>query len=548
LFESPQIRLLTKAQLLFYTLRYSKASQLYLRLWGEIKSHGGLSRLPKPPSALRGKLTPAVAFLYHDPWNDRAHLLGGQFTFLNHSHRLGSPADWQVEGLPLLWRFNLHYFNYLYLLEGEEQVALCRDWVKNNPVKTGVGWLAFPTSQRIINWCKANFSDAELLNSLYLQAAHLYRNYEAHHPGNHLLENARAMIFAGRFFAGQGETGAWLEKGLAIYRRETPVQILADGGHFERSPMYHALVLAGYLDIINILPADDLDRKWLIAAAERLSDFLLSVTKPDGQIALFNDSTQEVAPPSHKLLHYAKKLLPVEAKKRAVFADTGYFVHESPEVYLVIDGGPIAPDFLPAHAHADIFSFELSVKGSPLIVDGGVFEYQAGEMRRWARSTRAHNTVCVDGKDQAECWGSFRVGRRFAPFAVSFTRAGNQSRFSGRFDGYAKLIGDSITHERHIACNDDRREIIVEDEIDGEGKHLIESLIHLHPNVEVELEDRCARIKSSDINCRVDSHSLPFKVADSFYCPQFGLKQQSRALSLGGLVNLPVKLVYSIHY
>jgi uncharacterized heparinase superfamily protein len=177
-----------------------------------------------------------------------------------------------------------------------------------------------------------------------------------------------------------------------------------------------------------------------------------------------------------------------------------------------------------------------------------VFEYQAGEMRRLVRSTRAHNTVCIDHQDQMEGWGSFRVARRFAPYAVSFEKQNGQSRFSGYFAGYAKLIGDSITHQRHVTCNDHRREIIVEDVIEGEGQHFIESLIHLHPDVEVTLEANGARIKSPNIDCRLESNSLPVKVEDSLYCPQFGLKQPSRALSIGGNLNLPVKLVYSILY
>jgi uncharacterized heparinase superfamily protein len=542
------IRLLKRATLLFHTLRYSKPSQIYLRLWGWLKAHMGLVRVPLPPVCLRGQLNPAVSFIHHDAWNRRERIQQGYFRFLNHTENLGSPVDWQAAHLPLLWRFNLHYFNYLYRLEGEEQLALCRDWVKNNPPKNGVGWLPFPTSLRIVNWCKANFTDAELISSLYTQAGYLYRNYEAHHPGNHLLENAKAMIFAGSFFAGQGEAQAWLEKGLAIYRRETPVQILSDGGHFERSPMYHALALEAYLDILNLLPVGHSDRNWLIDAAKRMSDYLASITKPDGELALFNDSTQEIATPAGELLSYVKALLGYDAKKRSAFDESGYFIHESQKVYLIIDGGQVAPDFLPAHAHADIFSFELSIKGIPFVVDAGVFEYQAGDLRRFVRSTRAHNTVCVDGQDQAECWGSFRVARRFAPTGVSYKKVNGQSRFTGRFDGYAKLIGDSITHQRQITCNDDRCEIIVEDLIEGEGKHFVESLIHLHPDVELKLEKNCAQLKHSDINCRIESDNLPFTVEDFLYCPQFGLKQQNSALRIGGSLNLPVRLVYSIHY
>ena len=344
---------------------------------------------------------------------------------------------WQAEHLPLLWQFNLHYFHYLYLLSREEQTTLCLDWARRNRVGRGAAWHPYPTSLRIVNWCKANFDDDELLRSLYRQAAYLYRNLESHHPGNHLLENARALIFAGRLFDGQGEAGRWVKRGLEIYRRETPAQVLADGGYFERSMMYHALVLEGLLDVLNLLPEGEAGKELFTGAAKRMSDFLVSVTHPDGELALFNDSTQEIAPPAASLADYAQRLLKYSPQKQNSFAETGYFIHDGNGFYLIIDGGPLGPDFLPAHAHADIFSYELSVGGKQIIVDAGVFDYAAGEMRQYVRGTSAHNTVCIDGRDQAEMWGSFRVARRYRPEAVKFEKTGTYSRFQGRFDGYA---------------------------------------------------------------------------------------------------------------
>jgi Heparinase II/III N-terminus len=60
--------------------------------------------------------------------------------------------------------------------------------------------------------------------------------------GNHLLANAKALVFAGTYFAGD-EANAWLQRGVGLLREQVAEQVLADGGHFERSPMYHAIVL-----------------------------------------------------------------------------------------------------------------------------------------------------------------------------------------------------------------------------------------------------------------------------------------------------------------
>lgn len=558
-------RIFKRAALAFHTLRHSKPRQLLVRPLGSVKRIF-LPSYVSPPADLRGALEPQTSFLHHDPWNNREQIKRGVFCFLNRAEDLGQPVDWYGARLPALWRYNLHYFNYLHLLNREEQAALCLDWAHMNagaltatliPTRRPYpAWHPYPTSLRIVNWCKAGFDKSddsdtsgawELLASLYNQAVYLYRNLESHHPGNHLLENARALIFAGRFFSGQGEADKWLERGLAIFRRQTPIQVLSDGGYFERSTMYHALMLEAYLDVINILPEGQAEKSLLVDAARRMSDFLLSVTHPDGNLALFNDSTQEIAPPTAMLLDYARRLTGREPRKQDSFAETGYFIHDGGRMYLVIDGGPLAPDFLPSHAHGDIFSYELSVGGSQFIVDAGVFEYAAGDMRRYVRGTRAHNTVCVDGQDQAEFWGSFRVARRYPPDDVHFVKTGSRSHFQGSFGGYAKLIGDRIRHRRAISCDDEKGEIAVEDVIEGAGRHLVESCIHLHPEVELTLEEGRAVLRRGGVRCAVEAlNGGSFAVEDSWYCPRFGVKRQNKLLILGGALDLPARLTYRV--
>lgn len=553
--------MIRQARLLFHTLRHSKRSQLTRRLRSLVKQQLGFTRLPAAPSDLRGKLTPRVPFRPHDPWNHAADLRRGNFRFLNQSAALGRPVNWQAADLPRLWQYNLHYFHYLHLLAPDEQRELCLDWTRHNPPGKGVAWHPYTTSLRIINWCKAGLADAELLASLYRQAAFLYRNLESHHPGNHILENARALIFAGCFFlqpvvlpvSKAGEAASWLVEGLEIYRRELPVQVLGDGGHFERSPMYHALIFEGCLDLLNILPnepelADA--HKFFTGVAKRMGDFLISVTHPDGKLALFNDATQEIAPPTAQLVDYAQSLLTGEnerLRKKKLFAETGYFIHESEEIYMVIDGGAMAPDYLPSHAHGDIFSYELSLGGRQFIVDAGVFEYTAGEMRDYVRSTRAHNTVTVDRRDQAEFWGSFRVARRYPPEAVKFEQNGSSSRFQGEFGGYAKLLGDRIRHRRNIVCDGDKGEIEVRDVVEGGGRRRVESAVHLHPEVTVSGAGGRLLLARDGVGCVIEAgDGRSFQIADSWYCPQFGLRQKNKLLLLVETIDLPSHLSYKV--
>ncbi|WP_456427571.1 heparinase II/III family protein [Rhodocaloribacter sp.] len=530
------------------TLRRLRPWQVAGRLVAAAKRKAGLTRIPAPPVPLVPRLLPRVPFPTHEPWNTREAIRTGRFRFLNEAADLGRPVDWTAAGRPLLWRFNLHYFHYLHLLTPDEQEELCRSWATANPPGKGVGWHPYPTALRIVNWSRAGVSEPELLASLYRQAAFLFRNLETYIGGNHLLENARALVVAGLFFEGQGEAPRWLAKGLDLYRRETREQILPDGGHYERSPMYHALMLEGYLDVLNVLPHDHPDRVWLLETAKRMGDALATMTHPDGRLALFNDATHEIALSPEALTRYLHALTGHTPRARVSLPDTGYFTHRDEEICLIIDGGPVGPDHLLAHAHADVFSYELAVGGERFVVDSGVFEYPAGPMRAYVRSTEAHNTVCIDGLDQVECWDSFRVARRFAPEAITFEQSDGATRFEGTFGGYARLIGDGLRHHRQVRVEPGRRRITVRDRVEGRGRHRVESRIHLHPSVTVTPEDDGFMLRRGDATCRIVVEAGAVQVTEGWHCPRFGVCERNPVLVLGDALPLPAELVYRIEY
>src|SRR5437764_1445792 len=130
-----------------------------------------------------------------------------------------------------------------------------------------VGWEPYPLSLRIVNWLKFLIRNAEraetlgegrtlqtLIASLRLQALALEVGLETHLLANHLMKNIKALMFAGALLDGP-ESSRWWEKGEKLLRRELGEQILADGGHFERSPMYHAETLEDLMDIRTLASA-----------------------------------------------------------------------------------------------------------------------------------------------------------------------------------------------------------------------------------------------------------------------------------------------------
>lgn len=520
---------MTKIARYYHTLKYLKPQQTLGRFFALLKDKN--KYIPKSPIHLSAQLIPKVPFHGHEAWNCAAELQKGVYTFLNRKEELGF-QNWDAKHLPLLWQFNLHYFHYMICFEESEKEDWQQSWIEANSVGNTVGWHPYPLSLRIINWCKFGAKSPTILQSLYQQAAYLYRHLEFYHPGNHYLENARALVFAGLYFQGQGEADKWMKKGLDIFRKETPKQVLADGGYFERSTMYHAIMLEGYLDLINILPDEHFDVPYLADVVDKMADFLVQMTHPDGQITLFNDSTQEIAPSSQQVLTYYHQLCGKKLRTKSIdFAQSGYYVCQDEDWYLAVDAAPIGPDFLPAHAHADIFSYELSVKGQQFIVDSGVYEYPDGEMRQYNRSTKAHNCVVIDDLNQAECWGSFRVARRYKPKVETVENDEKGFLMIAAFDGYGHLLNEKIVHKRRFQLDRVSRRFFVEDRVNAEKAHRIHSYIHLHPEVEVVvLAANQAMLQRNGVEIRLEA-TLPFIQIESWYCPRFGQRIPNVALA-----------------
>ena len=443
--------------------------------------------------------------------------------------------------------FNLHYFAYLHLLKTSEQEKIISDWITNNSVGLEPAWHPYPLSLRIVNWIKSGIENKIIKASLYKQCAYLYRNLEFYHPANHYLENARALIFGGIYFKGDSNADKWYKKGVKIYKENLSEMILDDGCFFELSPMYHLLILEGLLDIINISDTKIDGYNFFKEYAEKMLNFLPTITHPNGELVLFNDSTIEITPAPIEITEYAARL-EIEGKSEAAIGkkESGLFSFNNKDVFIIIDGGRIGPDHIPAHAHADTFTYELSFKGKKFIVDSGVYEYTAGEMRDYSRSTRAHNTVTIDSISQAEMWGGFRVARRYYPENLKYEENDSSFVFEGKFYGYAKLIGDNLIHKRNIEIEKYSLQITITDEITGSGSHLVESFIHLHPDVEINKDEDYLVLARENVALKLSIVNSQFSIESGWYCPEFGKRIQNRVIRIYSN-QIPLKLSYRIY-
>ena len=381
-------------------------------------------------------------------------LAGGRLQFLGEVRELDH-VGWDDAAVPLLWRYNQHYFDDLNA-EGaaerrEAHLALRARWMRENPQGQGTAWAPYPSSLRIANWVKAFHGglpfDAEALQHLACQVRWLSGHLEWHLLGNHLFVNAKALVMAGLLFDG-AEAKGWRKRGWAVIERELPEQILPDGGHFERSPMYHALALEDLLDLLNACrrAGQDLEQAMrLQALAQSMLTVLLALCDDQGRLRRFNDSADGIAPSLPELQRYAREL-GVQGQAPAAdtwLPDTGYLRRQRGRATAWLDLAPIGPDYLPGHAHADTLSFELQLDGQDLIVNRGTSIYGDGARRQWERGTAAHSTVMRADENSSETWAGFRVGRR----ARIVERVIEPERVSAAHNGYAHHAGAPL-HRR----------------------------------------------------------------------------------------------------
>ena len=473
-------------------------------------------------------------------------LRGGQPVFLNRAApEKGYP--WHDAALPKLWRYQLHGFRWLMLLALEntrfprpEDLALAReallDWMRNNPPGVGDGWEPFPVSERMLNWSLAgavlDTGLPELRASLEHQARWLARRFEWDLQGNHLLKNACALAVAGALL-GDAEL---LARGAAEAVGQFDRQVLPDGGHFERSPMYHALALWDGLVLLAALGDGHPDAEHLRPVLLRMAGFLHGVSHPEGDIPLFNDAVLGEAFPARVLADFAAHRCCGAVRLRQEFPDTGMYALENTGGRLLVKASPVPP-VQPGHAHGDPLTLELSLGTTRMLVDAGCHGYAESPLRGWCRSVRAHNTAVVDGIEPVEAWSVFRVGRRHAQPCARVESCVEGRRFTGEV-----TLPGGVVHRREILCLDSIPAWRVRDAAvrDGRPGSLV-ALLHTPPDTAVSLREDGACLLRRDAEVLLVlpepgtalSAHLPGEGETRFwYCPRFGVSDPAPTLEV----------------
>lgn len=357
-------------------------------------------------------------------------LVHDEFLLINETHKVDL-TRWAVSEASHLWNFNLHYFEYCVPLAARYAAGGSREdldlfkrlaltWMAACKYPRGDAWHPYTISLRLVNWliCIDLFGEAltcdkvfmgALARSMYRQYRHLLANQERHLLANHYLENLKTLVVCALLF-GEDDVLARVERD---YLTQLDEQVLPDGVHYERSMMYHKLILEGLLRVELAYRSVGKAAPTKVASkARQMLDAMASIERGMGKTPFFNDSADGVAKECGPLARACRDVYGYEPDDaKTAFPDSGFYKLYDGDAALVFFAGEPGPSYMLGHAHCDLLSFELSMDGKPVIVNSGTYAYQS-KLRSRFRSTIAHNAPQVEGDEQMECWAEHRVARR----------------------------------------------------------------------------------------------------------------------------------------
>jgi hypothetical protein len=434
--------------------------------------------------------------------------------------------------------------------------TLLQSWFDQCPYPQGVHWTSsLELAVRLVNWACAwqllggeQFADESFrrawLDKVY-QHCHFIAGYFSRHSSanNHLFGEYMGLYIAAHVWPCWPASAGWRRIAKRGLEREALAQNHADGVNKEQALYYHHEVMDMMLLCHLTAQANgDSFSEVYLDRLERMAEFLCAVMDVDGNVPMSGDaddarmvrlSGADDECPYRSLLascallfgrgDFKNKAGRLDDKNRWLFGRQGeaawgalpdasaapvmafplgghyllgHRFNTPREVRLVADCAPLGYLSIAAHGHADALAFTLSVAGDEILVDPGTYAYHT--QKRWRdyfRSTRAHNTVTVDGLDQSEVGGPFMWMRKARARLLRHRVEGEVQVFEGEHDGYMRLP-DPVLHRRCIQFDRTEERLIVADVLQCRASHAVELHWHLSEACSVEHDGRGCTVRT----------------------------------------------------
>jgi hypothetical protein len=508
----------------------------------------------------------------------------------------------------IIWELNRHQhlvtLAKAWLLTGNrayaaEIAAQFYSWQKANPYPLGINWAsALEVAFRCMSWLwvrsllagcpdlPADFH-TDLLLALQTHGRYIERHLSTYFsPNTHLLGEAVALFFIGTLCPEIPAADRWQKLGWSIVLEESERQIRPDGVYFEQTLYYHVYALDFFLHARVLASKNSLGiPEQFDNALKRMLDFLHAVSEAGAPEGFGDDDGGRVFNPRrNRVQHmtdplalgailydsdkYAAGGLTEEAiwlfgdkaisrfekphtletaSSKAFEAGGIYFMNDSQPCpqQLMIDAGPQGTGNS-GHGHADALSLRFSVDGCRFLIDPGSLCYisDADDRNRF-RSTAAHNTLTVDGLDQAVPEGPFAWSSLPEVKAETWLKGQTFDFFVGSHNGYRRLP-DPVIHRR-IVFHVKGGLWLVRDIVEGKGNHLLETSWHFAPGLEVREEEDKFFAQSqqgtksgTSLGLLIDRKSAWTKqIVDGFVSSAYGSKEVAPVVQMRAKVKLP---------
>jgi len=447
---------------------------------------------------------------------------------------------------------------------GRELMAQWHSWIKVNPYPLGINWAStLEVAFRSLSWIwvdqllagAGEYAEflTELLPALAFHGRYIERYLSTYFsPNTHLLGEAVALFFLGTLYPQMPGSARWKESGWRIVLHEANRQVRPDGVYFEQSLYYHVYALDFFLyaRLLAALNGTEIPAEYDTVVARMLEVVAaLAQAGPaegfgdDDGGRLFNprrNRTEQMTDPlALGAVMYEKEALAAPLTEEAIwlfgnqaiekltgpkpnpvagsaaFRDGGLYVVADSQPYaqaLVVDAGPQGVG-RSGHGHADALSLRLSMDGRRWLVDAGsgVYISEDAAERNTLRGTGAHNTMRVDGADQAVADGPFSWTHIPAIQAEEWVVGKSFTYFVGSHDGYERLA-DPVVHRRHVLKIAGSL-WLVRDVALGQTEHDLEIRWHFAPDLEVQAAPP-GRVGISRAGANVGEPSLSLIVPD----------------------------------
>lgn len=435
--------------------------------------------------------------------------------------------------LPLAIRYNLtgnvkYIDNILYEVE---------NWIKQNPFLYGVNWCSsLELGIRLIQWsfCRSLINDKISPDfkkkwdySIKQHCWFISKHFSGYSSANNHLIGEAAGLYIATMMLDLGAAGkAWSRTAKEILEREIINQNYSDGVNKEQAISYQQfvydfLIMAycigkklndefsqEYLEMLYkmgifikqitfngfVIPQfGDEDDGYVIDVGQRQYGVYRSICNTHDWV--FNgleNNNDDAKTVFLKLLIGDNKVEKEAAKKFNAniknFPQGGYYILSSGKdprtcQRMIFDCGELGLGSLAAHGHADALSIFFSIGDKPVLIDPGTYAYHTEKLwRNYFRGTSAHNTICVDGRNQSEITGNFMWGDRADCKLIDFKE---NEYIIASHNGYLKSCG--VSHIRELTNNEGDGFWVIKDSLAGNGSHKFDLYYHISPELDVKL-------------------------------------------------------------